>query len=34
VLKKIGFTYERLIRMPHDDNELKLFASEAAAATS
>ena len=28
VLKKIGFKYERLIRQPHDDNELKLFASE------
>ncbi len=28
VLRKIGFKYERLIRLPHDDNELKLFACE------
>jgi RimJ/RimL family protein N-acetyltransferase len=28
VLKKVGFKYERLIRQPHDENELKLFASE------
>ena len=31
VLKKVGFRYERLIRMPHDENELKLFASEVSA---
>jgi RimJ/RimL family protein N-acetyltransferase len=30
VLKKVGFKYERLIRQPHDENELKLFASEVA----
>jgi RimJ/RimL family protein N-acetyltransferase len=34
VLKKVGFRYERLIRMPHDDNELKLFASEVAPVAS
>jgi RimJ/RimL family protein N-acetyltransferase len=30
VLKKVGFKYERLIRQPHDENDLKLFASEVA----
>jgi RimJ/RimL family protein N-acetyltransferase len=30
VLRKVGFRYERLIRMPHDENELKLYASEVA----
>ena len=34
VLRKIGFTYERLIRMPHDPEELKLFACEVAGAQS
>ena len=34
VLKKVGFKYERLIRVPHDENELKLFASEVAPVTS
>ena len=29
LLGKIGFTFERLIKMPHDDEELKLFVSEA-----
>jgi RimJ/RimL family protein N-acetyltransferase len=29
VLRKIGFRYERLVKLPHDENELKLFASEA-----
>jgi [ribosomal protein S5]-alanine N-acetyltransferase len=28
VLEKIGFRFERLIRMPHDKDELKLYASE------
>ena len=31
VLRKIGFRYERLIRLPHDENDIKLFASESAA---
>lgn len=30
VLRKIGFRYEQLIRLPHDEHELKLFASEGA----
>lgn len=30
VLRKIGFRYERLIRLPNDENDLKLFASEGA----
>ena len=30
VLRKIGFTFERLIRLPHDKDELKLYASEVA----
>jgi RimJ/RimL family protein N-acetyltransferase len=34
VLKKIGFKYERLIQLPHDESELKLFASEVAPATA
>jgi RimJ/RimL family protein N-acetyltransferase len=31
VLERIGFRFERLVRMPHDEAELKLFASEPAA---
>ncbi len=29
LLEKIGFKFERLIKMPHDTEELKLFSSDA-----
>jgi RimJ/RimL family protein N-acetyltransferase len=29
LLEKIGFKFESLIKMPHDDEELKLFSSDA-----
>jgi len=28
LLAKIGFKFERLIKLPHDNEELKLFSSD------
>ncbi len=28
LLEKLGFKYERLIKLPHDEKELKLFSTE------